>query len=674
MASSPIHSLARNDQLVEHKALYEQANQHYGLAMAEGDLNALERAHKLAFEAQALRPNYIPGLNLLARIELQRQHFANAEFWVEQGLRYKPDSASLLYSAGHIALVQGKLNIAEQYFAQSAVISRVATKAVHSLAHVKLLQGEYVEAFRHYRELIKTNAHDVQIRSKLFETCAHIVADFYAEELEDDLLRYFDFTDVDHSQLRPLATSLLQHKLRLSDAGCPLDLETLAQDPLLLKCLARFYFTDPIFERLFVTLRQSILASSSATLSIRSDLLPLVSALAQQCWLNESVWYISDNEQALVNQLEALCSKMLKLDSTQSSDILPIMALVLMYQPLQKSAFYSDLLARSLQFPALLNDFVQAQIQETLDLKAFAQLLPNFGNSDDDVSQRVKAQYDLNPYPRWTSIGYNQPADYASSLKQSFPRFKAELPHNYQALDVLVAGCGTGRHAIRLSKYFPALNVTAIDLSTGALAYACHKANYYGLQDMQFLQGNILKIAALNRTFDVIECSGVLHHMEQPSAGLQALADQLNPGGIIKIALYSKTARQRISELRNLLGNDIPATDSNMRLVREALLQKSLPGDWNDLYLSADFYSLSACRDLIFHQQEHVFDVLDLPAFLATAGLDWMGMLAPEGSSALLALTGKQASELSVQEWHQLEQSNPDLFAGMYQFYAIKRG
>lgn len=663
----------------EHKTLYALANQLYNEAQQHANTDLLNQALSHALKARAIRPDYLLGLNLLARIELARQNYAAAELWVEQGLAIKPNSVNLLYSAGQIALRQNYLKEAEQYFEQVLKISRVATKALNMLAHVKLLQGDYPEAFRHYRELAQTQAKDIRVRSKLFEAADQLIADFYAEELEQDLLRYLDFPQMDYSLLRNLSTSLLRHKLRLSETGCPLELEALAGDPLLLKSLTKFYFTDPIFERLFITLRQSLLFSCSQSLAIPQHLLPLIVALAQQCWLNEGVYYESEQEHALVEQLAELCKKMLQLDSISSHDIYPALLLVLMYRPLVQTQLLDGLTKQALEWPDFMAEFICQQINELTQLEEHKQGLTSINAPlRNQVSVKVQQQYDQYPYPRWLDIGYNEPADYAMALRQTFPNAKRLLPKPKQTLQALVAGCGTGRHAIRLRKYFPSLQVTALDLSQSALAYAIDKAKHYNVTDIKFVQGDILEVERLEQAFDLIECSGVLHHMQHPEQGLQALVQQLKPGGVIKIALYSRTARREIIQLREMLGSHLPSDLTSMRLVREAMMQKSLPGDWQSILASPDFYSASACKDLIFHEQEHQFDVLELPEFLANAGLQWLGMLPPPGSQALLSLklnaslSQQHSSDLSIEQWHELEQNNPNLFASMYQFYAIK--
>lgn len=665
--------LQYHDYRQEHKELYERANTLYTQAQKDDAKSLLEPALHYALKARAIRPDHLLGLNLLARIELQRQNYAAAELWVEQGLNLKPDSVNLLYSAGQIAFQQHQLQDAEQYFLQVLKVSRVATKALNMLAHIKLLQGDYPEAFRHYRELAKTQASDIRVRSKLFEAAAQLNADFYAEELELDLLRYLDFSDVDYSQLRHLITSLLRHKFRLSEEGCPLELEVLAADPLLQKSLTKFYFTDPVFERLFITLRQSLLFSCSQSLAIPKHLLGLIAGLAQQCWLNEAVWYISEQEQQLLEQLSLLCEKMLTLADVSAADVYPALLLVMMYRPISQLPFVESLLSLASDWPDILKQPIQAQLFEFVELQNQAQKLASIGRVEDLTSARVQQQYNSFPYPRWREIGYNEPADYATALRHTFLQHAHLLPKPQQPLAVLVAGCGTGRHAIRLAKYFPSLTVTAMDLSQTALAYAAAQAQKYGSNKIKFIQGDLLAADQLAARYDLIECSGVLHHMQDPVAGLQALSQQLKPNGVIKIALYSATARKQISTLRQKLGSNLPKDAHSMRLIREVLMQKQLPGDWSSILSSPDFYSLSACRDLIFHEQEHVFDVLDLPGFLEKAGLRWLGMLPPPNNQALRQQLSVPAGQITVAQWHQLEQNNPSIFAGMYQFYAIKQ-
>lgn len=660
-------SLNKADRLnPEFRWLHEQALQLY----KSSDSAQLEQAFQYALSAYQLQPQFIANLNLLARIELTRLNYRAGEKWCEIGLQTNPKSISLLYSRGHLALAQNKLDQAEHYFTKVLGISRVATKALNYLAHINLLKGNHVAAFQAYSELIKTQKDNVQLQSKLFESISHLTADFYNEELELDLLRYLDFQQVDYSQLSSLATSLLKHKFQLTEQGCVAELDLIAQDALLLKCLTRFYFTDPLIERLLITLRKSLLLACSQNLQIDNHLLPLISSIGHQCWLNESVWYMTKQEQDIVHQLEILAEKVLQQDSAPSPQLQAILALVLMYKPLTGSLLAAAVANQ--RWPQ--DSLIAQQANELVHLSQQKKKLKSFSHCDDSVSLQVQQQYNQNPYPRWSCIGYNEPADYMESLQSHFPMLKNRWRKQNGRLNVLVAGCGTGRHALRLAKYFPKLKVTAIDLSHTALAYAQYKQEaHYPTVDVEFLQGDILKVSNLKQQYDLIECSGVLHHMQEPTTGLKALAGQLKPGGIIKVALYSEQARVAITELRKLLGEKLPKNEDDIRLLREALLQNTLPGLWENLFKSPDFYSLSGCRDLIFHTQEHQFNVLELPGFLQSAGIEWIGMLAPPNSNDIVKKRGRIAGELSVQEWHEIEQKHNSLFAGMYQFYGIKK-
>ena len=671
MANPLSHLQTQHERIAEHRGLMEAASRCYSEATRRDDADLLVRAADLALQAWQINSNYVPGINLLARIALQRGLITDASEWVQAGLALKPNSSSLLYSAGHIALARGDLNDAEYSFERACKISRVNTKAAVFLAHVRLLKGDYVEAFQQYRELIKTRGDDEQIRNKLFEACSYITADFYSRELEEELLRWFEFTDVDYSQLRGLTTSLLKHKLRLSEAGCPLEPEDIAQDPLLLTALTRFCFSDPLFERLLMTLRQSVLLSSSRRLAISSQYLPFVIALAHQCELNESVWFITQQEQSLVDQLQTLAGKILTIDNLQSDDLTGLMLLVMMYQPLRDTALFSRLASAALEWPEPMRALMDIAVQQPLLLRHLAATIPSLGISADDTSRRVQAQYEQHPYPTWNSLGYNQPADYYASLQALFPGKLDDLPSSRGGISVLVAGCGTGRHALRLVRYFQRMNVTAIDLSLSSLAYARMKADHYRL-NADFIQGDILLCERLGQQFDVIESSGVLHHMQNPQDGLNALVKQLRSGGVMKIALYSRRARTLVSELRKELAGSLPHTATDIRCVREALIQQN-SSDWAGILQSPDFYSLSACRDLLFHEQEHVFDLQEIRRMIDRAGLQWIGIVPPPGARALAQEELKLAPEhLTLNDWHTLEQLHPALFSGMYQFYVRK--
>ena len=84
---------------------------------------------------------------------------------------------------------------------------------------------------------------------------------------------------------------------------------------------------------------------------------------------------------------------------------------------------------------------------------------------------------------------------------------------------ILVAGCGTGKHAISTATSHPTSKVIAVDLSLSSLAYAVKKAAEFGITNIEFHQANILSLPPDFTNFDLIECSGVLHHLDDPQEG-----------------------------------------------------------------------------------------------------------------------------------------------------------
>ena len=125
---------------------------------------------------------------------------------------------------------------------------------------------------------------------------------------------------------------------------------------------------------------------------------------------------------------------------------------------------------------------------------------------------------------------------------------------------------------------------------------------------------DILEVGLLKMKFDIIESSGVLHHMNDPSQGLKTLLGSLKDNGFLKLGLYSELARQHIVEARNYIASkNLKANDDNMRHFRKEIISGDLTV-LKSLKTFADFYSLSEFRDLCFHTQEPVsYTHLTLP-------------------------------------------------------------
>ena len=132
--------------------------------------------------------------------------------------------------------------------------------------------------------------------------------------------------------------------------------------------------------------------------------------------------------------------------------------------------------------------------------------------------------------------------------------------------EIMVAGCGTGQHSIFTASLFKSSKVLAIDLSLTSLAYAKRKTEELGIENINYMQADILNLGQLKKQFDIIESAGVLHHMSNPMAGWKVLTKCLKPGGLMKIGLYSELARQNIVKIREEISQlGLHTSDAEMR-------------------------------------------------------------------------------------------------------------
>lgn len=316
-------------------------------------------------------------------------------------------------------------------------------------------------------------------------------------------------------------------------------------------------------------------------------------------------------------------------------------------------------------------ELARVQIQEPLREQTLATEVVRFGEIRRDVSSAVRAQYEENPYPRWLGLYGARPAPLLDCLaKDVDPALLADAPR-IENPSVLIAGCGTGLHAISSARQYEGAQVMAIDLSRSSIAYGMRRSAELGVPNIAFMQGDLLNLAALGRRFDVIESVGVLHHLEDPAAGWRVLNDLLVPGGYIKIGLYSELARQHIVAARALVSElGLKGSLDEFRTCRQALLARPDEAIERRVVASDDFYSASGVRDLLLHVQEHRLDLEEISRLIAEFGLELLGLVLDESvRRAYRASEPEDATATSLAGWARFEAANPDAFAQMYQFW-----
>ena len=430
------------------------------------------------------------------------------------------------------------------------------------------------------------------------------------------------------------------------------------RDGLLIALLRATPNSNPALERLLTQTRREILASPDAD----GDL-SFATALAWQCFLNEYVFWQDETETARAQALKARLEAAL----AHGAGIPPLwVILVACYFPLSSVAGASSLRQRA--WPEAVTALLVQQIDEPEEEKRLSAALPALTPIASNVSCQVRQQYEENPYPRWVRfVDIDEPVTLAAYLKAKFPHTAPESLPDMPAF--LSAGCGTGPFALDLARRIRHAALTAVDLSRTSLGYAARKAAEAGVT-ITFGQADILQIAALEQQFDLIESSGVLHHMAEPFAGWRALLGQLKPGGVMLLGFYSTPARHVVAVARKWIAQEgFVATPDGIRACRHRLMAEP-DGALAPLLGWPDFYSVSACRDLLFHVRETPMSLDEIAAFLRANGIVLLGF--EIGEAVLAAYHTRFPDDPAATDlghWRDFEADHPNTFAAMYQFW-----
>ena len=240
-----------------------------------------------------------------------------------------------------------------------------------------------------------------------------------------------------------------------------------------------------------------------------------------------------------------------------------------------------------------------------------------------------------------------------------------------QSPQILIAGCGTGQHSIEAATRYKNCNVLAIDLSLRSLAYAKRKTEELGINNIKYMQADILDLLKLGRQFDIIESAGVLHHMGNPMEGWKVLTDCLKLGGLMRIGLYSATARASIVRVRKEIAKAKKIDPLDMKIFRRKLI-KSKHEHHKLILLSPDFFNLSSLRDLLFHVQEHRFTLPQIENYLSELALDFCGFESPTIVKKYKLQHQDPDDLFDLKKWDAFEKENPHTFSRMYQFWCQK--
>jgi tetratricopeptide (TPR) repeat protein/SAM-dependent methyltransferase len=707
LALNPASAEAMNNMgaVLQAQGKLEEAAAHYRQALAVQPANA--EAH----------------FNLGAALQQQGRQDEAVEYYLK-ALSLKPAHAAACYNLGNIHQVQGRTEKAMEYYLKAISLNPLYAEAHNNLGHALLEQGRQEEAIARFKLALEcrrnfveaqanlavalrgkgrtadalgmlfdglaTNPTDVRLRHTLAETLRGVALRNVSERdraillsmCGDDNISMLDISAtivgvIKNASAFPL---LLRAALAGDDPFASEAEESAAftRERMLLTALPSMAICDAELESVLTNIRRHVLLRTVAGegLAVGDDAVSFdfVCALVRQCFNTEYAFLIADDEVRRVEMLRTGLQAALNAPAVSPAGLERSLAISALYDSLPALPGRERLLQIPLsQWSEPFRSILQEQLISRQRLQEIAAGLTAITEIEDEVSRAVRRQYEENPFPLWVSRPHPQPMSVGTLVRRLRP---GEKPLDYPGpVSILIAGCGTGQHPIQVAKTFTGCEVTAVDLSRASLAYAVRMAERFGVTNITFLQGDILKLGKLGRRFAVIECVGVLHHLRDPLEGWRVLVELLEQDGLLKIGLYSETARRSIQAAREFARvRAFPSTPEGIRECRRAILEQPDSYPARGVLACADFYSINGCRDLILHAQEHTFAVPRIVECLDRLGLRFLGFECEvEVLERFRALFpgGNAVTDLAL--WHRFEESYPNTFVRMYQFWCCKK-
>lgn len=252
---------------------------------------------------------------------------------------------------------------------------------------------------------------------------------------------------------------------------------------------------------------------------------------------------------------------------------------------------------------------------------------PALNPNDDPRADIVARQYERWSYPHpiadleaWTSVNWEW-FDPLQSHRILWPdrEYKPDL-------DILIAGCGTNQAAI-FAYTNRAAKVVAVDISQASLGNQQHLKDKYGLANLELHLLPIEELPTLGLDFDLVVSTGVLHHMADPQAGMNALATCLRRDGVVATMLYGRYGRIGVELLESIFRDmEFQQDDASLELVKSAL--RVTPQHHpvrNYLKKAMDLSSDAALVDTFLHGRQRSYSVEECIDLVTSAGLVFQG-------------------------------------------------
>lgn len=259
-----------------------------------------------------------------------------------------------------------------------------------------------------------------------------------------------------------------------------------------------------------------------------------------------------------------------------------------------------------------------------------------------DASSLVARRYEEHPYPEplrdlgeSLAQGNFQVGDPALWRPMLWPEGGPARPR------ILVAGCGTHQAA-----WFAYTNrdceVVGVDLSEASLAHQRYLQERHALTNLRVFQGDLRDVGEIGGQFQLVVCTGVLHHMADPDEGMRALGSVMSGDGVLTCMVYAALRRTGVYMLQDLFRRlGVKADADGVAFVRRTLAGLP-PWHFANFYVGGvqELQHDTAIVDTFLHPQDRAYTVPQVLALVENNGLHFQGwwenaLYYPEGSPSL---------------------------------------
>jgi tetratricopeptide (TPR) repeat protein len=389
-----------------------------------------------------------------ARGHFQQGRYPQAQDICQRIVARQPMHVDGLNLLGVIAQTSGRHKLAVNFFTKAIAADELNAACHYNLASSQQALDLRDDAVVHFKKAIALGLSDKDVEDFILQNPAVVAC---VERLEAKW---------------PLP-------MQNNEVFGPAGVETIANDLFLQCALETTPISGQALEVFLTHVRSALLSLAHAAAiesrSVDDNITACFCALAQQCFINEYVFAQGDEETRLATLLRDLLTERM----AAAAEVPPLLlAAVAAYFPLHSLPVADALLARD--WPNTLTSLLRQQVAEPLEEKRDRNAIPALTTVADSISLQVMRQYEENPYPRWI----NNPLAVLAAERKMQPDTSGR-DGQHPAMQILIAGCGTGQHAFQIAQYFADASVLAVDISLASLAYARRKTREEGLCNIE---------------------------------------------------------------------------------------------------------------------------------------------------------------------------------------------